>query len=149
MNGSDVASNDANKWVVVYIGGAGGTTAGQLYNTQQPALPFSALYHLRWKANDTYKNAEVWNGASWVDAGFSFTSSRNGSFVEMAIPRVSVGSPAIANVVVGMLNETPNFEGTYAGVPATTYSDSYDPNFAHYFAFDLGGCDVPGMYSPL
>ncbi len=152
MQGADVGSGDPHKFVVAYIGGAGGTTTGVLYNTQTPTLPFAAKWHLRWKADNTFTNALVWNGSSWVDAGWSFTGLvfQNGNYIELAIPRTNIGSPpGVVPIDVGMINEANGAEGTYAGVPSTAYSDGYNASFAKYFGFDLGGCNAPTTFLPL
>lgn len=146
MNGADVSSGSSQRFWVVYIGGASGTTAGVTYNTQEPVLPFAAQYHVRWKADNTYTNALEWNGAAWVDANWVFTGDiyQTGTFVEMRIPLADIGSPSTVNVVVSMVNETNGVEGTYAAAPsAAIASDGYDPDFTRYFSFDRTSADPP------
>ncbi len=152
IKGPDVTSGDANKWVLVYIGGAAGTTNGELYDTQQPTLPFSAKYHVRWKANNLYTNAEAWNGSAWADAAWDFTGKvfKQGDYLEIAIPRSNIGSPiTTVDIHLSMINETMNAEGTYAGVPSTSFVDGVDKNYTHYFSFDLAGCTAPTSHPPL
>ena len=152
MKGPDVMSSDPNKWVLVYIGGTAGTQNGALYNTQQPALPFAAKYHLRWKADNSYTNAEMWNGTAWVDAAWIFTNKvfQQGDYLEIAIPRANIGSPTTTvDVHLSMINETGGSEGTYAGVPSTSFVDGVDKDYSHYFNFDLSGCAAPTSYAPL
>ena len=53
--GSDVQSTATmNKWWLLYLAGdaptaSTGSTGGLTYNTQTPALPFPAAWHVRWK----------------------------------------------------------------------------------------------------
>jgi len=46
-------------------------------------------------------------------------------------------------------NEEPLAEGTFAGAPAQTFSDGYDPDYASYLEFDLVGTDPPASRVPL
>ncbi len=151
MNGADVASNDPEKWVGVYLSGTGGTNQGVQYNTQTPTLPFLAKYHVRWKANNTFTNALTWNGSSWVDAGWDFTGAvfQSGNYIEMRIARSNIGSPGQVSVDVDMLNETNGVEATYAGLPDNAFADGFNPMPAHYFNFDLNGCESPSMFTPI
>jgi hypothetical protein len=121
------------------------------YNTQTPTLPFPAAWHVRWKTDNSYTNAQFLNGSTWVDAGWNFTGNvfQSGTFFEMRIPRSYIGSPATATMVMAMLNEQTGVEATYAGVPSTAFVDSYNPSFAHYFSFDLNGCQAPTSFIPM
>jgi hypothetical protein len=145
LDGSDVSSNDANKFILVYISGTAGTTTGVTYNTQQPTLPFSAEYHVRWKANNTFTDALAWNGSSWADANWDFTNDvfQNGNYFEMRIPLVNIGSPTSVAVDVSMINQASGVEFTYSGVPSTSFTDKYNPNYAEYLQLDLQGTTVP------
>ena len=101
MEGADMASGSATRFVLAYLGGTGGTTAGQSYNTQSPALPFDAKWHVRWKADNTLTGAQEWNGASWVDVGsWSPAAFQAGTFVELSIPLAELGSPTTLPVFV-------------------------------------------------
>lgn len=152
MNGADVSSSSDKRFWVIYLGGAAGTTTGVTYNTQQPALPFAAQYHVRWKADNTYTNALEWNGSAWVDAGWVFTGDiyQTGTFVELRIPLADIGSPSTLNVVVSMVNETAGVEGTFAAAPSGAIAaDGYDPDFSRYFSFDLTSADPPASQATL
>jgi hypothetical protein len=151
MKGPDVASNNGNMWVLLYIGGTPGTTVGQPYKSQQPNLPFSAKYHLRWKADDSYTNAEMYNGTAWVDATWDFTGDvyRSGDYVEMRVPLVDIGSPSTVKVHLCMLNETTGGEWSYAAVPSTSFANGKDPDYTKYYEFDLTGGAAPATYLPL
>jgi hypothetical protein len=157
MEGSDVSasvSNAANKWVMLYIGrdAVPGTTTGLPYNgtVQQPTLPFAASIHLRWKVSG-YTNVQQWNAAMtmWEDALLvPLTVFRQGTFVEMSVSRASLGAPSKIQLVMNMLIEKGN-DFTYAGVPSTAFVDSIDPNFTHYFEFDLTDLSkAPNSYLP-
>lgn len=151
MNGSDVSSSSSKKWLLVYIGGASGTTTGVAYNTQTPTLPFSARYHVRWKADNTFTDALTYNGSSWVDANWDFTGDvyQQGNYIEMRFARADLGSPTTSlPIAIAMLNQTNNVEATYAGVPSTTFTDGYNPTWTKYFDFDLASSTVPNAYAP-
>lgn len=149
MEGADVKSADANKFVVVYFGGTGGTTTGLTFNTQTPTLPFPAKYELQWGADNAAGStlAFTWDGMNWVSAGWDFTgrvfANTTTGFVEFAIRRSDLGNPADIPLVMWMLNQTNMVEASYAGVPGDTFADMYDPPIAHYFDFDLGGTTTP------
>ncbi len=152
MNGADVSSVSGKRFWVIYLGGAGGTTTGVTYNTQQPALPFAARYHVRWKADNTYTNALEWDGGAWVDAAWTFTGDiyQTGTFVEMRIPLADIGSPSSIDLLVSMVNETDSVEATYAAAPsASIAADGYDPDFSRYFSFDLTSAAPPASQATL
>jgi hypothetical protein len=141
----------ASKFVLVYLDGASGTTTGLRYNTQQPTLPFPARYHLRYKTDKTYTNAQEWTGAAWTDATVSvpITAASSGSFVEMSIARSAIGSPSRLKVHMSMINEATGAEWTYAGVPSTSFTDGPNRSYTKYFDFDLGSPQAPNLYAPL
>ena len=158
MEGSDVSasvSDAANKWVMLYIGrdAMAGTTTGLPYNgtVQQPALPFPASIHLRWKVSGVYTNVQQWNApmTKWEDAPLvPLTVFRQGTFVEMSISRASIGAPSKIQLVMNMLIENGN-DFTYAGVPSTAFVDAIDPDFTHSFEFDLTDLSkAPNSYLP-
>jgi hypothetical protein len=142
MSGADVGSNSASFWLLVYLGGVGGTKTGVAYGTQQPALPFEARYHLRWRANNSLTNALQYN-AGWVDAGWDFTGDvyQSGTFVELRIPLADIGSPPIVRVHVSMINEPGVW--SYAAAPSDSFTDGADPDYTRYYAFDLAGSAPP------
>ncbi|MHC4647623.1 MAG: hypothetical protein ACYTBJ_19325 [Planctomycetota bacterium] len=151
MEGAQVGSANSNIWLLLYIGGSPGATTGMLYNTQQPGLPFSARYHIRWNAGSTNTDAQQFNGATWTDTGWDFTGDvyQTGDYIEMRIPLADIGSPAAVSAHLSMTNETVASEWTFAGVPSTSFSDAYDPDYSSYFQFDLTAASPPGDYSPL
>jgi hypothetical protein len=141
----------ASKFVLVYLDGQNGTTAGLRYNSQQPTLPFAARYHLRWKTDKTYTNAQEWTGAAWTDAfaTIPITAAASGSFMEMSVSRASIGNPARLKVHMSMINEASGAEWTYAGVPSTSFSDGFDRSYTKYYDFDLASPQPPSAYAPL
>ncbi len=160
MEGNDISAsvaNAVNKWVIVYIGrdALAGSTTGLPYNgtVQQPTLPFSASINLRWKVAGDYTNVQRWNGAAWQDTStvapaIPLTVFRQSKFVEMSVPRSSIGSPSKIQVVMNMLIENGN-DFTYAGVPSTTFLDKLDPDFSKYYEFDLTDlAKAPNTYLP-
>jgi hypothetical protein len=150
MSGADVSSGSSQKWFAAYLSGTPGSTSGVTYNTQQPTLPFAARWHLRWRATNDLTNTQLWSGSSWGDAGWNFAGDvyKTGSFVEIRVPLVDIGSPTTLGVHLGMLNEQASVEGTYAAVPATSYAPGYDPNYAKYLELAIGGSVAPNA-SPI
>jgi len=79
LQASEVGSGNSTMFATFYIDSdpqlvptsGTGTTLGLLYNTQQPNLPFTANYHFRWKADNTYMNLKTYNGSAWVDGNQS------------------------------------------------------------------------------
>lgn len=145
MSGADVGANSATKWLLLYFSGTPGTTTGVTYNTQQPTLPFAARWHARWRTNNGYTNAQLWSGSAWGEASWDFTGDvyQTGTFVEMRVPLVDIGSPTTLSLHMGMLNEQSGVEGTYAAVPSTSYANGYDPNYGKYLELALTGSVAP------
>ena len=145
-SGADVSSGTATKWVLLYLGDSTGSTTGVTYNTQTPTFPtgFNAKYHLRWKADNTYTNAQTYT-AAWADAAWDFTGDvfRTGSFVEFRIPRADIGSPTTLKFMVNMVNEQGGGEWTYGLAPATSFTDGYAANPVKYLSCNLNSSDAP------
>ena len=149
VQGTDIAANSSTKWVLVYLGGAAGTTNGFPYNNQQPQLPFLAKYHFRWRT-DSFISARVFNGTAWVDPGTgSGNFVRTGSFLEWRIPFANIGAPSEFGVHISMINEAGGTEWSYAAVPSNSFVDGYDPDYSKYFHFDLSSASAPNSYPPL
>ena len=150
MKGADVASNSAVRWVVAYLGGPAGTTTGQSYASQSPNLPFSARYHLRWKADNSYTNAQQWlaSGSAWTELGWDFTGDvfQGGDFIEMRVPLADIGSPTQLALHLNMVEESPGW--TYGSVPSTSVTDGSDPDYTRYYDFHLGTSQFPATYAP-
>jgi len=147
--GADVSANDAQRWLVVYLSGGGSTTTtGVTYNTQGPALPFAAGYHLRWRTDNLYTDLQATDGATWSSMGYSGAAARNGNFVELSIPLADIGSPTVVQVHLSMINELTMSEWSWAGVPDTSFVDGYDPDYTRYFDFDLSAAAAPSSYTP-
>lgn len=146
VQATDVASGSSTRWVLFYIDSdpqstptnGTGTTTGELYNTQQPSLPFTANYHFRWKANNTYTNLRSYNGSSWADGNQSnIAAFQNSTFVEFKIPLTNIGTPTQIYLVGAMINEQGGGEWTYHMTPSNNHTDGYDQNFVSRFSFDL------------
>lgn len=153
MSGNDVGSGKSDRWVLVYIGGATGTTTGLDYGgKQQPTLPFAAGFHVRWKADGTYTNGQRWDGAAWVDAagaGLVPVAMQKGKFMEMSINRAAIENPQTLKIHMSMLIEGGGADWTYSAVPSTSFVDGLDPDYGKYFEFDLADLTkAPGSYAP-
>lgn len=152
VQGQDISSNDATRFVQLYLGtGSAGTTTGLSYNTQQPTLPFSADYHLRWKADNTFTGALSWDGSAWVDTLWDFTDDvvQSGDFLEFRIPRDDIGAPTELAVHISMINETNGNEFSFAAMPGNSFTDAYDPDFGNYYQFNLLGQTPPAGHTTL
>lgn len=149
--GADINAgiNPQYKWILIYFDtdpqttptSGTGTTVGQLYNTQQPNLPFSANFHFRWKGDNSYTNMGKWTGSSWdYGAGSGYWSGshvRSGTYIEFSFPLSDLGNPSQLYICTNMINEEAGFEWTYAGNPNDMFSDGYDPDYLHYYGFNL------------
>lgn len=162
IEGADVAQSTGSaskKWVLIYLGapGVAGSNTGIAYDcggtcpAQQATLPFPAAWHVRYKIDGTYPNVQKWSGSAWVDATTSITllTARQGTFLELSLPRAQLGAPAKLDVHVNMLIEDQHPPAwTYAGVPSTSFTDGFAPTFTKYFEFDLGTTTAPNSYTP-
>jgi hypothetical protein len=164
MEGKDVGSGATDKWVLVYLGAPGspGTTQGIGYNcgggcmAQQPTLPFSASTHVRWKTQTSppFSDIQKSTGGAWTKDGLTaLPVKQNGNFVELSISRASLGDPSKLDVHITMIIEEPpgaaNGGWTYAGAPSTSFSDGFNPVYAHYYEFDLTDlAKAPNTYAP-
>lgn len=147
IEGADIGSGSATRFVLVYLGGTGGTTVGQNYNTQSPALPFDAKWHVRWRADNLLTDTQEWDGAMWATATWNASAFQSGNFVELAIPIAELGSPAMLPVHLSMINEAGGAEATFSVVPATSIAaDGYDPDYDEFFVLDLEGSTVPSAH---
>ena len=168
MSGKDVGDVSDKKWVLIYVDGnpgAGnpGSATGIGYNcsgactSQQAHLPFSAGFHVRWKADGKYTDLQKWNPnavpmAAWVDVGPISTVARQGTFMELSIARSAFGKPTKLKVHMNMVIEQTGVEWTYAGVPSTSFmpDQSAPPAFAKFYEFDLSDrAKAPNAYTPL
>jgi hypothetical protein len=154
MDGPDLGGSSNQVWMVGYLGGPLGTTAGVTYNTQQPLLPFDARWHVRWRASDDYGGALEWTGAAWLDPGFGPTAGsgdvgQSGTFVELRVAWADLGSPDVLPLHLGMLREQNLNEASWAAVPAGSYVDGYDPNYSLYLEFDVTGSTLPADHAPI
>lgn len=151
MDGAAVGGGSPQDWLVVYLGGPAGTNQGVTYQMQSPALPFDARWHLQWRPSDGFWNALEWTGAAWEGAGFvtppQFAAS--GTFVELRLPWSEIGDPAYLDLHVGMLNELPGSEWSWAAMPEGSYMDSYDPDYGQYLQIDRSGSTLPADLLPM
>ncbi len=144
--GPDVGSSQG-RWLLLYLRGTDGTTTGVPYNTQQPALPFAAKYHLAWKCDGSYRIFKEYSG-TWQDVTDPSFVAWSPGFVELSLPWSALGGLAGVALVACFINETAGVEWTYAGSPWDCFFDSYDPDYATCHEFDLGSSSSPnGQYT--
>ncbi|MEQ1506305.1 MAG: hypothetical protein ABMB14_29000 [Myxococcota bacterium] len=152
----DIAAGGPQHWVLVYTGGAGGTTTGVTHGTQTPGLSFPAAHLVRWKADDSFDSLETWDGATWTSStplfganGASKAESNLNETVEFAVPLSTLGVADRLDVAVMLVYEGSGFESTYAATPAGAIVDgSYDPDLAQYWSFDRTSADPPTSATP-
>jgi chitodextrinase len=151
-SGDDVVSNTTNaatKWLLLYIGGTGGTTLGLNYAGQQPLLPFDTKYHIRFRVDGTYTNRQMWNGTAWQNMGnynWGSDKARNdgNKFLELRIPRADLGleSARSLQVVSSLAYEdiTGNNDAMWGAMPSDTFGavgNGYDRDFTTFYEFDM------------
>jgi hypothetical protein len=139
--GSDVASNDAHKWLFVYLDVApGGSPDGERYNTQTPAFPagFRADYYYRWQASGGVEDVKAWDGEGWQTSSIAPSSARGGPFLEIALPLADLGEPSAIEVALLWINETDGLEAAYGGLYPDSFADGYHASIpvARYLAID-------------
>jgi hypothetical protein len=149
MSGSDLDGGSEQLFLTGYVGGMPGSMGGVSYQGQTPSLPFAARWHLRWRADDNYTNMQEFGGA-WGDAvGIWFNIddwAHLGTFVEMRMPRGMLEVEGGLALVMSLVRETNNNQGTYAGVPGGGIVDGVDPDFSSWFEFDLEGSVLPSEH---
>lgn len=129
------APETATKWLFVYIdsdpGMPNGALVNEVYETQGATFPagFRADYYVRWRCDELLLSLKAYNGATWTD-GTAPPAARAGTFVEIAIPRATLGTSTQLGVVSWMINEKANVESSYAGLYANNFIDGYAANLA-------------------
>ncbi len=139
--GSDVASQDPGKWLLVYLDVApGGSPAGERYNTQTPAFPagFHADYYYRWQSSGGVEDVKAWSGDGWQASSVAPVSARGGPFLEIALPLIDLGDPPAIDVALLWINETDGLEAAYGGLYSDSFTDGYHASIpiARYLAVD-------------
>lgn len=148
----------SSKWVLLYFGGGSpSTTTAAPYNHQTPTLPFASHYGVRWRADGNSSAAMIFDGSNWVtsnswpsnnDIHLNTSATIADRWLEMRVARTVFGSPTTVNVHLSMINELSSYEWTWAGVPSNSFTDGYQVDYGHYFAFDLSGAATPTSHSP-
>ncbi len=140
FGGADVASTDANKWLMVFFdtdpGSASGALVGELYNTQRPGLPsgFGAEYYYRWRASNDFQDLQAYSAGAWSPVTTTLDAFQSGTFMEVAIARTALGDPAKLGITLLMVNETNLSEGAYAGLYTGNFTDGY---------YDAAAANIP------
>lgn len=137
------------KWLFVYLDTVpgGGETQSEQYNTQRATFPadFAAEYYARYRANGNFTTLEHADAGDWVTATPAPSVAQADTFVELAIPLSSIGSPTKLGLVTWMINEKNLVEGTYAGLYADNFTDGYHETLAltAYLEIDLASSRLP------
>ncbi len=141
-------------WSVIYLAsGPGGTTGGIAHNTQVPTLPFPATHAIRRKADGSYDGMLMWDGYGWSETGYwlgtdGSAAAEGGELLELAIPRSLLGGANRVQMHTSFVYEGGGFESTYAGTPADSFADGYDPDFGSFLDFDLTSPLSPVAQNP-
>ncbi len=149
----DIATGGPEHWSVIYLGTAApGTTTGITHNTQSPDLPVRASHAIRRKADGSFDGLLAWDGAAWVETPNwlgtqGSASAEGGDLLELAIPRQLLGGDRV-QVITSFVFEGGGFESTFAGTPADSFADGYDPDFASFLDFNLASSDSPVAQNP-
>ncbi len=129
------AADTTTKWLFIYIdvdpGMPNGALVNETYSSQGATFPagFRADYYVRWRCDEMFLMLKQYNGATWTDVTAP-PASRAGTFVELALPRATLGASTTMNVVTWMINEKANVESSYAGLYANNFTDGYAANLA-------------------
>lgn len=148
LRGPDVNVSDEAGYVHVYLRAAGGAPStnspdslgGGEFGTQ--TLPASFSHHVFWRTDDGHKGGRYWTGANWGNAPLLSSGVeviRNGTFVELAIPRGSIATPqglggVTQLVLVGGL--------TRAGVTSAGFPGGGAP-FSRYLSANMTSFTAP------
>lgn len=152
--GPDVVPSSADagfKWLFVYVdvdpGAATGATSSQTYNTQRALFPsgFCAEHYARWKLDGSVASIETHANGAWTTAATTLVTGQAGDFVELAIPRSVFGASDKIGLVTWMINEKPDFEGTFAGLYAGNFMDGYASTLSltKYLQIDFASTSAP------
>ncbi len=139
------------KWLLVYLGGPDGSATGNLYNTQEPGLPFSARWHARYRLDGNNSEVLEWGGASW-DSAWTLTQndvSQSEGYVELRVPLTDLGDPETLDVHMALINEKGFAEWTWGAVPSGSITDGYNPDYGARYEFDMVGSTVPADHNEL
>ena len=145
------APQTATKWLFAYLdvdpGAATGATLSQTYRTQHATFPagFGAEYYVRWKCDGSLVSLEQHQaGGTWTTASVP-ASGRAGTFLELAIPRATLGGATSLGIVTWMINEADGLEASYGGLYPGNFADGYAMNLVltKYVKADLTASRVP------
>jgi hypothetical protein len=145
----DVRTGGPQHWVVLTLGGdAGGANYGAILGTQTPSVPFGASTILRFKADASYHDLQLWDGGAWMTIPEPFgglpndyLAERNDlGVIEARFDRFLVGALTTLDVHANMVFEAPGFESSWGASPPGSFPQgSYDPNYTKWWSFDLSG----------
>ena len=158
-DGSDVGSTAAStKWLFAYFdvdpGASTGSSTGETYNTETPAFPsgFLADYYLRWQSKGSGTSAPIVSlkaysasTSSWSDVVSTITWKASGTYVEMSLPLVDLGSPSKPGLVTFWMNEAAGVEASYAGLYSGNFTDAYHASLpiTHWLSADFASPLAP------
>ncbi len=143
---ADLSSGDPDRMLYVYFSTNASTNLAQITGSaygepqgnQFPVLPFNANYFFRYIVTNGWDTA-VWTNNAWnsnvspLDAGLS--NVRNGSYLEMRIPKTNFRSASSLSVLSFILDKSTGAESIYGAVPSDTLADGYRANPSNFVAY--------------
>jgi|GEM_PF-5791573 len=153
-DGPDVGTGNENIWVQFFFdtdAGTAGASLGEVYNTQQPAMPsgLDADYYFRWRASGDLFDVRQFTGGAWGPSTITPTVAQSGTFLEASIPLAGLGNPSGIGVTSLIMKETPFDEACFAGLYQDNFTDGYyaaDTNpvpMTRYGQFDFASAANP------
>ena len=152
-SGNDVGTGQATtKWIVFYFDTdanlnplSGNGTANAIgFNTQNWTLPFRADYLIQIRTTGGADILKNYNGTAWVDvvpSNMQIFDNNATNFIEIRLPKASIGNPTKIYMVSYFIQELPGNEWTYASLPDNSLrgGDGYkNPGFFdNWFGFEL------------
>jgi hypothetical protein len=152
-----ITGGTVDQRLVLYTGtGAPGTLTGLNIGGQQPSLAFQATRAIQWSADGSVGSLYRFNGAAWLEtanwlgtAGSAVVENDPAGMVELAIPLAALDVSTQLDLHLAWVDDRLGLDRTEGGVPATSFADGADPNYARYYRFELATSTVPSSYTPL
>lgn len=149
---ANVATGTDQHWFRVLIGNPAfdGEPVGVLFGSQQPTLPFAGTHMVAWKADDSFIGLWESDAGSWVGAtpltsvpGTAWGERNDLQSFEVRVPFAVFGPGRVYYIHTDWIFEGAGFESTFAGTPATSFIDGFNPDFSNYIVIDRDAAGAP------